>query len=148
MHEQHRGWRGRASSAGLLILRVLMGSAMAVHGYEKIFHGFIPKFTEGLTQMGFPIPGVMAWLAALAEFVGGLCIVFGLGTRIAGFFVFFTMGVAFFVAHKADPWQVKELPFLFGAVALSFIFTGGGCYSLDSLLCRHKCGDETKPENQ
>lgn len=139
------GWRERSSSAGLLIIRILMGLAIASHGYQKIFGGQIEMLAGGLVAMGMPAPTLLAWLAALSEFAGGLCIALGLGTRIAAFFVFFTMSVAFFGAHAKDPFQVKELAYLFGAVALGLIFTGGGAWSLDALCCcrKKKDGGET-----
>jgi len=132
------GWKDRASSAGLLVLRVFMGLAMAQHGYQKIFGGIMPQMAEGVTKMGLPAPHLLAWLAALSEFAGALLIVLGLGTRVAAFFVFFTMGVAFFIAHAQDPFQVKELVYLYGVVSFSLILTGAGRYSLDALWCRKK----------
>lgn len=129
--------------AGLLVLRVLMGLAMASHGYQKVFGGQVVQLQEGLVAMGLPAPQLLAWLAALSEFVGGVCIALGLGTRVAGFFVMFTMGVAFFKAHGADPFHVKLAPYLYGIIALSFIFMGGGRFSLDSLFCR-RCKDAPK----
>ncbi|MFN0118203.1 MAG: DoxX family protein [Elusimicrobiota bacterium] len=136
---EHTGLKCKLKSGGLLILRVLMGLGMAYHGYQKVFGGIMPRMAEGLTQMGMPAPTIMAWLAGLAELVGGLFIAIGLGTRISAFFVFVTMAVAFFWAHAKDPFQVKELAFLYGAVALSFVFTGGGRFSIDSLICCRKC---------
>lgn len=139
------GWRDRALSAGLLVLRLGMGLAIAYHGYQKVFGGIMPQMIEGVGKMGFPAPTLFAWLAALSEFAGGILIALGLGTRIASFFVAFTMGVAFFVAHGSDPFQVKELAFLFGIVAIGLMLTGGGCYALESFCCRGKCKtDEAK----
>ncbi len=138
MKEDCGGWRDQALSAGLLALRVFMGLGIAYHGYGKVFGGHMTMLTEGLVKMGMPAPTLLAWLAALSEFAGGLCIALGFGTRIAAFFVFFTMCVAFFKAHAADPWQVKELAFLYGSVALGLILTGAGRYSLDALWCCRK----------
>jgi putative oxidoreductase len=138
-------WRDLTLNVGLLMLRVFMGLAIARHGYDKIFNGQITLLAGGLTQMGMPAPQLLAWLAALSEFAGGLLIALGLGTRIAAFFVFFTMSVAIFKAHAHDAWQVKELAFLYGTIAFSLIYTGAGAYSLDALICcRRKCGTEQK----
>jgi putative oxidoreductase len=140
------GWRGRASSAGLLILRILMGFGIAYHGYGKVFGGQMSMMVDGLGKMGLPAPTLFAWLAALSEFAGGLLIVLGLATRVAALFVFVTMAVAFFVAHAQDPFQVKELAYLYGTIALSLILTGAGCYSFDALFCCRKGSCETKTE--
>jgi putative oxidoreductase len=94
---------------GLLVLRVLMGLGIASHGYQKLFTpGILDKFTAGVERLGFPAPGFFAWLAALSEFAGGIFIALGLGTRLSALFVFFTMCVAFFRAHAADPFNLKE----------------------------------------
>lgn len=116
---------------GILILRVGAGLAMASHGFDKIFGGWMPKLTEGVAKMGFPFPAFFAWAAALSEFAGALLIVAGLAARAAAGFLFITMGVAFFVAHGADPFNVKELAFLYFIIFGAIIFTGAGKWSLD-----------------
>ena len=86
----------------LFLLR-LSGLYLALgHGWGKI-SGLLAgtsKFPDGLTEMGFPMPLVFAWIAALTEVVGGLFIATGLFTRVAALFAGFTMFVAAFVAHK------------------------------------------------
>ena len=119
---------------GLLWLRVLMGAGIASHGYAKVFGGNIAQFAQGVAKMGFPLPDVFAWAAALSEFVGGILIVVGLFTRPAALFVFITMVVAFFVRHAADPFQVKELAFLYGTVAGALLLTGAGKASVDGIF--------------
>ena len=121
-------------SIGLLWLRMFVGLGAAHHGFGKVFGGHIDQFAIGVGQMGFPMPIVFAWAAALSEFLGGILLVLGLGTRFAGFFVFFTMAVAFFIHHKADPLDVKELAAAYGVVAGALVMTGPGCLSLDHLL--------------
>jgi len=94
----------RFQAIGLLWLRVLMGLGIASHGYQKIFGGYVAKLAEGVAQMGFPVPILFAWAAALSEFAGGLLVALGLGTRIAALFVFFTMSVAVFLHHASVPF--------------------------------------------
>ncbi len=119
---------------GLLWLRVLFGLGMAYHGYGKVFAGQITMLTEGVTKMGFPMPHVFAWMAALAEFAGGICLALGLGTRIAAFFILVNMSVAAFIAHKADPFQVKELALAYWAAAGALVMTGGGVFGVDGIF--------------
>ncbi len=132
-------WRHQAKGAGLLALRVLMGLAMAHHGYQKVFEGQRLMLAEGLVKMNMPMPGLLSWLAALAELVGGVCIALGLGTRVASFFVLVTMGVAFSGAHGHSFEQGGELAYLYVAVALALILTGAGKFSLDALICCKGC---------
>jgi len=116
---------------GLLWLRVLMGLGIARHGYGKIFGGKMERFAEGIGQMGFPMPEVFAWAAALSEFGGGLLIALGLFTQQAAFFVFCTMAVAAFIRHGEDPLKVKELALAYWTMAGALMFLGGGEFSLD-----------------
>ena len=88
--------------------------------------------------MGFPMPHVFAWAAALSEFLGGIFLVLGLGTRIAALFVFVTMGVAFMIAHKKDPFQAKELAAAYWTISGALMLTGPGSLSLDRFLCGKK----------
>lgn len=123
-----------ASDIGLLWLRVAAGLGIAYHGYGKVFGGQIEMLQQGVAGMGFPFPAVFAWAAALSEFAGGICLTLGLFTQVAAFFVFFTMSVAFFVAHKADPFHVKELAFLYWTISASLIFAGGGKWSVERIF--------------
>lgn len=125
-------------SFGILALRATAGLAMMTHGYAKVFGGGMEKFIAGVGEMGFPAPTAFAWLAALSELVGGFCLAIGLGTRASAFFIGVTMVVAVFVRHAADAFKVKELPILFLAIMVYFVFAGGGKWSLDSLICRAK----------
>lgn len=119
---------------GLLILRLTFGLTMALaHGFGKLPPS--PKFVEGLTAMGMPLPYAAAWLAGFSEFLGGLLIAAGLATRPAALFLAATMSVAAFIAHAADPFRVKEMALLFLAFAVTILFTGAGRYSLDAVIC-------------
>lgn len=122
-------------SLGLLVGRVMFGLIMAFsHGMGKVPppQGLI----DGVTAMGLPLPGFMAWSAGLAEFAGGLLIAVGLFTRPAALLWIVTMLVAAFVAHGADPFQKKELALLYLSFAVVVLALGGGKFSLDHLLSR------------
>ncbi len=127
------GNHGAAASLGLLAFRVAVGLMMAVgHGWGKLV-GF------GKLSAKFPDPlGIGSTLSlagtTAAEFFCALLVALGLGTRFATLPVAFTMGVAAFLHHAADPWRRKELAVLFLASFLLLAFTGAGRYSLDALL--------------
>lgn len=131
------GAQGVRASAGLLIPRVYIGLAMAfAHGLGKLPPS--EKFIEGVAEMGFPAPLVFAWAAAVAEFAGGLCLALGLLTRPSALFCLFTMIVAAFVRHGADPFQRKELALLYAAAFAIFVVIGPGRFSLDALFSRNE----------
>ena len=121
---------------GLLGLRVLLGAGLAYHGFGQVFGGDVAGLAEGVTKLGLPYPVHSAWLAALSEFVGGILLVFGLGTRVAAFFIFITMSVAAFLAHAHDPFAVKELALAYWAMAGTLVMTGPGGTSVDALLAQ------------
>jgi putative oxidoreductase len=75
------------------------------------------------------VPVVSAWLAALAEFGGGLMLILGILPRVAAIPFAFNMLVASFLVHgKAFGMQHggMEYPLTLGVVALGIVFTGGG----------------------
>lgn len=124
------------TSLGLLLLRLLAGVAMMMHGWSKIQAPF--------SWMGpdAAIPGVFQSLAALAEFGGGLAWVLGLVMPLASFGIACTMAVAvyFHAAVRGDPFigpsGSYELASVYLFMALLFILTGPGRYSLDHKIFR------------
>jgi putative oxidoreductase len=89
-----------STSIGLLVLRVLAGSAMALHG--------APKMLTPTSWMGpdSPVPGALQFLAAFAEFAGGIAWVLGLLTPLAALGIVVTMLVGISIGHLpiGDPF--------------------------------------------
>lgn len=127
------GSLSRTADIGLLILRVFAGLALAFgHGMGKMPPS--ERFVERVSAMGFPGGELFAWLAALAEVVGGFLIALGLLTRPVAVFVACHMAIVAAVAHANDPFSGKEKALLFLAIFISFAFTGAGRNSLDALV--------------
>lgn len=136
---------GRIGSAGLLVLRLVMGAAFVLHGW--------PKIQNPLSWMGpdATMPGILQALAAISEFGGGLALIVGLLTRFASLGIAAVMVVALATVHLAmgHPFVAKaggpscELPAVYLACAVLFLIMGPGRISLDALLF---CGPaESKP---
>lgn len=129
------------SDVGLLIMRVVAaGSLVLKHGVEKAFD-FHTMATN--TKLPFPDPihiGVVPSLvfALLSDFICGILIIMGLGTRWAAAFAFVNIFVAWVTVHhfsffgvRADHGEIIVL--MLGAFAGLF-FTGPGRYSLDYMV--------------
>lgn len=121
------------ANAGLTMLRIFAGIAlMMAHGIGKLppSEGLINRVGE----IGFPVPFVFAWAAALSEFVGGAFLALGFLTRVSSFLIVCTMLTALIGVHWTDPFQRQELAFLYFFVALAFMLKGAGDWSIDRYL--------------
>ena len=125
---------GGRVATGLLILRVLMGAALMLHGWGKILNPF--HWNDSAKQ---PAPAILQALVALGEFGGGLGLVVGCLTPLAALGVIITMLGIWFKVHRGDPWvnpggKSFETASVFFITALTLLFTGPGRYSLDAIL--------------
>ena len=121
------------ANAGLTLLRIFTGIALALsHGIGKLPPS--EQFIGGAANIGFPAPTFFAWAAALSEFLGGIFLALGLFTRISSFFVACVMLTAAFGVHLNDPFQKKELAFLYLFIAVCFLLKGAGDWSIDAFF--------------
>jgi putative oxidoreductase len=120
-----------AGDVGVLVFRLFTGLSLALaHGWGKVPPS--EAFMQRVAGMGFPAES--AWLTMLTEFVGGIALALGLATRPVAFAILLNFIVVVFIAHAADPYQRKELPAMFLAASVMFLFLGAGRFSLDRLL--------------
>jgi putative oxidoreductase len=121
------------NEATMTALRVVAGILLAaLHGSGKVPPG--EQLINGVTAMGFPAPTLFAWLAGLAELIGGIFLAVGFLTRLSAFFMAFTMAVAVFGAHAGDAVSVKELGILYFVISLVFLARGAGRWSVDRFI--------------
>ncbi len=74
------GFLSSYGDAGLLVLRVILGFIMLVHGAPKLFGPARPMMRGGMSQLG--IPTVLFDLVGVLEFLGGILLILGLMTRL------------------------------------------------------------------
>ena len=121
-------------SLGLLILRVLVGITMLTHGLAKL-----TSFSE--LSATFPDPIGLGSTLSLILIIGAevgcsLFVIVGAFTRLATIPLVFSMLVVIFVVHANDPFQMRELPFLYLSIYILLFFTGAGKISLDSIISK------------
>ena len=129
----------RQLDLGLLLLRVVAGIVFAAHGGQKLFVYGFAGVTGAFGQMGVPLPGITGPLVALVEFFGGLALIAGLLTRLAGFGLTVVMLGALFMVHLAAGFFAPngiEFVLTLAGVAAMLTVTGAGRYSVDALLAR------------
>lgn len=124
---------------GLFILRMATGIIFFIHGYYKIFEGAgITGTSMQFAEMGVSMPGVVAWLAALGELIGGGLIVIGFLTRESALYLAIVMAGAIWSVHYPNGFFNTNKGYeynlaLIGA-CLCLIFSGGGAGSLDKVI--------------
>lgn len=123
----------RLQPLGLLVLRLVLGVIMIVHGYHKVFGG-MQHFEQMLHGVG--IPPWMAYLAAAAEFGGGILIALGFLTRLAALAILIDMTVAIFKVHLHNGMTGPggyEFPLSLAVIAFALIFFGAGPIAIDAV---------------
>jgi putative oxidoreductase len=118
--------------AALLILRVVLGIIMLYHGWPKLTN--LGGTIDGFTGMGIPLPALSALFATLAEVGGGLLMLLGALTDVAGLlFAIDMLGTITFV-HAKNGFAVNEggveWPLALLAMALAVALAGPGRYSI------------------
>ncbi len=132
------------NSLGLLAARAAVGSMMVIgHGWGKL-----AMLKADPVEFADPFgwgPRTSLILCIVGEVVAPAMIALGLFTRPAALGAAFTMGVAAFHAHAADPLfipmgggRAKELALLYMIPFALFFFTGPGKLSVDALIFRRK----------
>jgi putative oxidoreductase len=125
----------------LLLLRVGLGIIFVFHGYPKLFT-HTRETMQAMGHMGFP--GYFAYVAGVIEFFGGLMLIAGLFTRVAGLLLAGEMAVALVKVHGlfSNPMAVEkyEFPLVLAVGAFALAVLGAGMISLDEAIFAGKRG--------
>jgi putative oxidoreductase len=135
-------------SAGLLVLRLVVGLAFVFHGWPKI------QAATHWMPAEAPVPGALQAAAAVSEFGGGIALILGLLTPLACLGLAATMSVAIlmvhvkaghaFVGEPGDPsW---ELAAAYLAAVVALLLVGPGRFSLDAALFGGRVKSGPPPE--
>jgi putative oxidoreductase len=122
---------------GLTLIRVIVGIVFLAHGSQKLFAYGIGGVAAGMGQLGLPLPLVSATLVTATEFLGGLALILGLGTRLAAAPIAFAMLIAVTVAHGAGGFFLPtgfEYALTLLVLNVALILTGPGAFALDNVI--------------
>ena len=121
------------SNIAKLILRLMIGGMMFLHGLAKLSHGI--DFIKGMViANGFP--GLVAYGVYIGEVLAPLLIIIGFKSRLAAGVVAFNMIVAIYLVHLNDifmltntgAWAVEtQMLYLFGSICI--VLLGSGKYA-------------------
>ena len=121
------------------LIRVAVGWDLIVHGWGKILRGPTQQGVL-LARDGTPFGYKMALFLIFIEFVGGICIAFGLFTRFFAAAIAIEMGYLTFYYYWGNgfSWLNRgyEYVLLWGLVMLAIALRGGGPYSIDRRIGR------------
>ncbi|CAM2782741.1 Integral membrane protein [Prescottella defluvii] len=130
--------------ASLLIARIGLGVIFIAHGWQKFSTWGIDGTQAAFAGMDVPLADVSAIVAATIELVGGIALLIGFATRIAGVLLFLNMLGAFFIVHVGNGIFVGdggyELVLALGVGALLIAGVGAGRLSVDAVVGKNSRG--------
>ena len=123
-------------------LRIGVGIVMSAHGAQKLFGWFGGYGLQATGQffadtLGLKPGLLLAAFAGSAEFFGGLLLITGLFTRLAGVAIAGTMGIAILTVHNSAFFANNngmEYPLILILASSALVIGGGGSFSLDQQL--------------
>ena len=120
---------------GLLLVRGAVGLSFLMHGAQKVFTRGIAGVTEGFAGMGMPMAGVLAPLVSLGELLGGIALLAGFLSRLAGAGLTIIMLGAIVHVHLKNGFFASdggiEFVLVLAACAAGLALTGPGRFSID-----------------
>lgn len=117
-----------------LLLRIGVGLIFIMSGYGKLtgIEGVVGFFGN----IGIPMPGIMAWVVAIVEFVGGIMVLVGYRVQIPGVLLAIVMLVAIITVKLGadNVFQSMRLELMLLLASLYIATSGSGKYSIDDSM--------------
>ena len=131
----------RQLSVGIAIVRVITGVIMLAHGAQKLFQFGMAGVTQSFTQMGVPLPTIVAPLVAVLEFAGGIALIVGLLTRLVSLGLAIDMLGAIFIVHLSQGFFLPngyEFALTMFATTTALVIAGAGAFSIDQAIANRR----------
>ena len=127
-----------SKDTALLLLRVITGTVLIHHGYEKLAN--IENFADAFVKpLHLPFPIFFSYVAACSEIGGSWLLIIGLATRFGALAIVGTISVAIYhgvITSGGFNIYILELLLLYFASAGCITLTGPGIFSLDEVIIR------------
>ncbi|MGZ8255705.1 MAG: DoxX family protein [Burkholderiaceae bacterium] len=127
------GAAGNGAGYAALLLRLSLGTMFVAHALLKLFVFTLPGTAQFFQSLG--LPGALAYVTFAAELVGGILLIFGLGTRwVAAALVPIMLGATW--AHAGNGWVFSgpnggwEYPAFWTVTLFVQALLGDGAYAL------------------
>lgn len=146
-------------SWGAALLRVMLGVIYVAHGYFGYTVVTVPKLTEYVVRIGYPllISELLAWYLVIAHLLGGGLLVVGLWTRAAAIAQIPIMASAVFRLHWPQGFLMRgmtidtpegqrviaagyEFSLLVLVATVALVLLGPGALALDTVRRRGRRG--------
>jgi putative oxidoreductase len=123
-------WLNSLQPVGALLMRLILGASMAVHGYQKVVPaGALHHHAHYVVTLGLPY--WLGYVSAFTEFLGGIFLIVGLFTRLAAALVAINMLTAFATVGIHQGFGIYNYILALAALAIMLLFYGAGALALD-----------------
>ena len=126
-----------SKDTALLLLRVITGTVLIHHGYEKLAN--IENFADAFVRpLHLPFPIFLSYVAAFSEIGGSWLLIIGLATRFGALAIMGTISVAIYHALVTSGFNIflLELLLLYFASSSCIALSGPGDFSIDEVIIR------------
>lgn len=140
---------GKLFDITLLVVRILLGTVIGMHGAQKLlgwFEGYGFEGTVGFFTQTIGLPYLFAVVIILAESLGMIALIFGLFSRILSGSLIIIMLGAIFTTHGQYGFFMNwsgtqggegfEFHLLAIGMSLIILLHGAGTFSLDHFLLK------------
>lgn len=116
----------------ILLLRIGVGIIFIVAGWGKLTG--IEGAQGFFANSGVPLPGIMAWVVAIIEFVGGLMVLTGTYIRIPAILLACIMVGAILFVKLDSGFGAMRIDLILLLTSLSLFIFNSGKYSIDDKI--------------
>lgn len=132
----------RLQPAALTLLRLVLGTALLVHGWNKLIpagglhrtHLLAGAEAFGRYVATLGLPYWLGYVSVVTEFFGGLFLILGLLTRFWALLAVCDMLVAIVMVDARHGYSASQYSLALFSIALMLLVAGSGALSLDRRL--------------